>query len=186
MALNRTMLSVGLLTAVLFSSVTAQAAIYNFSFADQAGDSASGQITTSGGGPNFSVASISGVFDGQTISGLDPTYAAADNIFYSAGPYLSEAGLSFDLSGGPITQVNVFYGDAGGVNGFTGVGYFLDLNPPDGAGSGPDAGPLTVGSFTIAEAVPEPSTWAMMILGFLGIGLMAYRRKQNGAAFSAA
>jgi hypothetical protein len=26
-------------------------------------------------------------------------------------------------------------------------------------------------------AVPEPSTWAMMILGFAGIGFMAYRRK---------
>jgi outer membrane lipase/esterase len=30
--------------------------------------------------------------------------------------------------------------------------------------------------------VPEPSTWAMMILGFAGIGFMAYRRKQNGPA----
>jgi hypothetical protein len=26
-------------------------------------------------------------------------------------------------------------------------------------------------------AVPEPSTWAMLILGFCGIGLMAYRRQ---------
>ncbi len=37
----------------------------------------------------------------------------------------------------------------------------------------------TAGVFTVA-AVPEPSTWAMMILGFCGIGFMAYRRK-NGA-----
>lgn len=36
------------------------------------------------------------------------------------------------------------------------------------------------------SAVPEPSTWAMMILGFLGVGFMAYRRKQSGAAVSAA
>ncbi len=28
-------------------------------------------------------------------------------------------------------------------------------------------------------AVPEPSTWAMMILGFAGVGFMAYRRR-NG------
>jgi hypothetical protein len=34
----------------------------------------------------------------------------------------------------------------------------------------------------INGAVPEPSTWAMMILGFAGIGFMAYRRKQNGQA----
>jgi hypothetical protein len=30
-------------------------------------------------------------------------------------------------------------------------------------------------------AVPEPSTWAMMILGFAGIGFMAYRRKSKPA-----
>jgi PEP-CTERM motif len=28
-------------------------------------------------------------------------------------------------------------------------------------------------------AVPEPSTWAMMILGFCGLGFMAHRRKNN-------
>jgi hypothetical protein len=31
-------------------------------------------------------------------------------------------------------------------------------------------------------AVPEPSTWAMMILGFAGIGFLAYRRRSLGAA----
>ena len=39
---------------------------------------------------------------------------------------------------------------------------------------------------SISSAVPEPSTWAMMILGFFGVGFMAYRRKQNGAAFRVA
>jgi hypothetical protein len=37
--------------------------------------------------------------------------------------------------------------------------------------------PLVSGSIS---AVPEASTWAMMILGFAGVGFMAYRRKQNG------
>jgi PEP-CTERM motif len=37
-----------------------------------------------------------------------------------------------------------------------------------------------------ASAVPEPSTWAMMILGFCGLGFIAYRRKQNGAALNVA
>jgi hypothetical protein len=32
-------------------------------------------------------------------------------------------------------------------------------------------------------AVPEPSTWAMMILGFVGVGFMAYRRKDKQAGF---
>jgi hypothetical protein len=28
-------------------------------------------------------------------------------------------------------------------------------------------------------AIPEPSTWAMMVLGFFGVGFMAYRRKSQ-------
>jgi hypothetical protein len=32
---------------------------------------------------------------------------------------------------------------------------------------------------TQVTAVPEPSTWAMMILGFAGIGYMTYRRKNS-------
>jgi len=34
-------------------------------------------------------------------------------------------------------------------------------------------------------AVPEPSTWAMMILGFAGVGFMAYRRKAKPAMMAA-
>jgi hypothetical protein len=34
---------------------------------------------------------------------------------------------------------------------------------------------------TPISPVPEPSTWAMMILGFLGLGFMAYRRKSTAA-----
>ncbi|QHO78473.1 hypothetical protein ACH79_43670 [Bradyrhizobium sp. CCBAU 051011] len=32
------------------------------------------------------------------------------------------------------------------------------------------------------EAVPEPSTWAMLILGFAGVGYMAYRRRNGTLA----
>jgi hypothetical protein len=34
-------------------------------------------------------------------------------------------------------------------------------------------------------AVPEPSTWAMMILGFFGIGAMTYRRRKSSALSAA-
>ena len=37
----------------------------------------------------------------------------------------------------------------------------------------------------MARCVPEPSTWAMMILGFAGIGFMAYRRKSTPALMAA-
>jgi hypothetical protein len=40
--------------------------------------------------------------------------------------------------------------------------------------------------FTVGvSAVPEPGTWAMMILGLAGIGFMAYRRKSKTALMAA-
>jgi hypothetical protein len=43
-----------------------------------------------------------------------------------------------------------------------------------------------VGAEAAAGVIPEPSTWAMMILGFVGIGLMGYRTKRASATASAA
>jgi hypothetical protein len=40
------------------------------------------------------------------------------------------------------------------------------------------------GTYYVA-AVPEPSTWAMMLLGFAGLGFMAYRRKSKPALIAA-
>ena len=45
-----------------------------------------------------------------------------------------------------------------------------------------------VGVINVAvAAVPEASTWAMMILGFAGVGFIAYRRsrKDQGLALAA-
>jgi hypothetical protein len=46
------------------------------------------------------------------------------------------------------------------------------------------------GTFSIpvdgpVASVPEPSTWAMMLLGFAGFGFMAYRRKSKPALLAA-
>jgi PEP-CTERM motif len=45
-------------------------------------------------------------------------------------------------------------------------------------------GALVQGEVVLA-AVPEPSTWAMLIIGFAGIGFMAYRRKSKPALMAA-
>jgi hypothetical protein len=42
-----------------------------------------------------------------------------------------------------------------------------------------------LGAPVFTQGIPEPSTWAMMILGFAGIGLMAYRRKSKPALMAA-
>jgi len=43
---------------------------------------------------------------------------------------------------------------------------------------------VAVDAMSIA-AVPEPSTWAMMILGFAGVGFVAYRRKSTPGLMAA-
>jgi hypothetical protein len=45
-------------------------------------------------------------------------------------------------------------------------------------GDGIPAGDFVVDNPTVA-AVPEASTWAMMILGFVGVGFLAYRRRET-------
>jgi hypothetical protein len=59
----------------------------------------------------------------------------------------------------------------------------LDLNVP--AGQQNTSVALT-GTIQSVAAVPEPSTWAMMILGFAGVGFMAYRRRNQSASLRAA
>ena len=60
---------------------------------------------------------------------------------------------------------------------------FSDLstngNTTGTGGNGIDVLAYAQAGLPIAGGVPEPSTWAMMLLGFAGIGFMAYRRKSK-------
>ena len=74
----------------------------------------------------------------------------------------------------PITDVLLTFGtDIGGGTLITPGGAWHLYNP-------------TTTSFAVGlngeqvAAVPEASTWAMMLLGFAGLGFMAYRRKVSG------
>ena len=57
---------------------------------------------------------------------------------------------------------------------------FTDL--PGGNGN---IGNILDNVILMTAAVPEPSTWAMLLLGFAGIGFMAYRRKSKPALMAA-
>ena len=47
-------------------------------------------------------------------------------------------------------------------------------------------GESRLGEIHIGSAVPEPSTWAMMLIGFAGLGFMAYRRTRKMDALARA
>ena len=118
----------------------------------------------------------------DTLTGFGATFSNTDRVPSSLEVLTSLTGAagSFSLfgtlvgtsgSGGPdlITggsvqarYVEYVFGQAVGDNG-----------APNGAGV----------SQLFASAVPEPSTWAMIVLGFAGVGFMAYRRKLNASLF---
>ncbi|MEH2628597.1 hypothetical protein V1292_006652 [Bradyrhizobium sp. AZCC 1719] len=98
-------------------------------------------------------------FDPQIISDNTPI----------GGPlYQNSENLAFAFLGGPLN----FNPNVSGV-------YTFDLKLFS-------ANDQLLGDVSIqVNAVPEPSTWAMLILGFAGIGVMAYRRKTRPAVLAA-
>jgi len=77
------------------------------------------------------------------------------------------------ISYGTNSGVNIWSNNGGGARpGIDGNAQWI--------WSSPDATGEAFFSTTIS-AVPEPSTWAMMILGFLGVGFVACRRKSPSA-----
>jgi hypothetical protein len=78
----------------------------------------------------------------------------------------------------PVTNA-VEVGGSWGYN-LTDSEFFLTLNPPPDPNS-PIPPISTVVGGTFVAPVPEPSTWAMLLLGFAGIGFMAYRRRAHVA-----
>ncbi|WP_294541967.1 PEP-CTERM sorting domain-containing protein [uncultured Rhodoblastus sp.] len=81
-------------------------------------------------------------------------------------PYQGTVGwnyVSVNLTADATTDVLSFlaWGDNGSTVNLPPIAFLSGVDSPPGLGSG----------------VPEPSTWAMMGLGFIGLGLMAQRRR---------
>ena len=108
--------------------------------------------------------------------GAPPT--ASD--FDGAGGFLDIYGLMFNLGGdtvAPGTVVDLF---DNGVSPKTGVNY-------GGFGLAVATSTETLAYIKggLTATAPEPSTWAMMLLGFAGLGFAGYRRSRKAAAMAA-
>lgn len=137
---------------------------------------------------------------GTFIDGVTASPPGAENTFLSSGPTDGIATLAFTT---PAAEVGFLWGSPDLYNTLyiNGVGYTPDafgINPADGdqalgvyvtlsgygpitsLGFGSTQNAFEVANFAVTP-VPEASTWAMMILGFLGVGFVAYRRKSEGA-----
>jgi hypothetical protein len=101
----------------------------------------------------------------------DNTYGWSDFYGYHAsGFYCSSCGTSETWTIGTPGEFTSVFQALGGNNAST--DFFLYSQNGDQWGA--DA----------ASAVPEGSTWAMMLLGFAGLGFVGYRQRQRTAAES--
>jgi hypothetical protein len=82
------------------------------------------------------------------------------------------------VSGGALSGSSTFDSTTIASLGFTPGTYVFSWNS-SGVGAAVADDSITV---EVGSAVPEPSTWAMMCLGFAGLGFLAYRKRAALAA----
>ena len=132
---------------------------------------------------------VTGAFDDQITFQLvgGPeflTIASVTNVF----PNLSDFIANFTgevVAGTPSAPTGIVIGPVAATDncgpdcqGFAGSAlldpgsYFLDISGIAGGTSG-------YGGDLAVAAVPEVSTWAMMLLGFIGVGFFAYRKRRQ-------
>jgi hypothetical protein len=178
--LSATMTSTSFDGVGVFTSLTYYMEILGPSGSVQIGLQASGNATTTA----FSASGIALSRISLTING---NFDDVSGLFYTACstqcPLGSDTSFSVDTThmfktDGHIYQIQM----SAGVNGYNATGSaWVDpfFSAPSGYTIITSDG---IGNLPLfSSAVPEPSTWAMMILGFAGIGFMAYRRKSKPA-----
>jgi hypothetical protein len=158
----------------------AEATVYNYDFTSTGNLlNAEGTFTVTGD----EITGVTGALRGlvtQTINAIVPSTAlygystSPDGAFYydnvlsvAANPYLDIGGVLFTTIQNPGGYWNLWGNSPGNYSLFEsapGRGYPIQ-----------ESGNLTV------SAVAEPSTWAMMLLGFGGLGFAGYRASRRGA-----
>ena len=127
-----------------------------------------------------------GIFTAQSHSTVDfsnpPKILISDGAFtevFAQGNLFGTSSGDGSASGqgtATVTLDLVFTGGTGLFAGFTGEGTATESITRNS----PTTESLT-GNYTgeLTSAVPEPSTWAMLLFGFSGLGLLACRRKSK-------
>lgn len=101
----------------------------------------------------ITVGNINGPYTGGT-PGFPQNNYSADHEAYDLSPFINNGDTSI-----AINTANASLND----------NIFLIVFNVSGEGN------------VVTPGIPEPSTWAMMILGFMGVGFMSYRRKSRAA-----
>jgi PEP-CTERM motif len=166
-----------LATATLLTITASSAATYNFNFqSTDAKLTATGEFTVNSANEVTGVSGAVAGLTNQTISGVtaNPSFPSSsyspDGLFIFDNLY-SPTGMAFDYSGLLFTTVD----NPGGY-------WNLWASSPGTYSLYESAG----GSYPIAEsgtlsvaAAPEPSTWAMLALGFVALTFVGRRRQRT-------
>ena len=160
---------------------------YNLSFNDPDGG---GPLTSGTGVLTLNETSLGNLNESTPTAGesLDATVAGIHFIVNSS----SFLQWNINLAGGIFNNLGITSAHSAA----TGTPFLLTSGGNSGGNPGYQVqvvganGIVNFANFTIGApimtGVPEPSTWAMMILGFFGLGFMAYRRRNQNPALSAA
>ena len=146
-----------------------------------------------GSSPSFTISVLSSTDSGPgtviatyDVGGADQT--ATGNLI-AGPPTYAEYVYNADFPAISLTPGTTYYFEITGTTGATETGEF-GVETTSTAPAGTLAYQSFGGTPEVIDAelalqlttVPEPSTWAMMALGFAGIGLLAYRKRATLAA----
>ena len=117
------------------------------------------------------ITGISGTFNGSQITGLAPGLFGANDLFYLTGPFFVDGnGLGFTTAAGISANLFVTNDTSYRVN-TQGAGLLTGLVTATATAEAP-------------AAVPEPATWAMMLVGFGAVGYsMRFARRKRRVRF---
>jgi hypothetical protein len=123
---------------------------------------------------NVQVSGLVGVFIGSSVpSGPAPAQLNDGMSFTSLAPGLDQIFWIGDgLTGTGTGSVQSFLAPSGATR--------VYLGDADGFGWYNNPGAISV-TINGAGSVPEPSTWAIVLLGLAGLGVAGYRRTRNAA-----
>jgi hypothetical protein len=117
-------------------------------------------------------------FDGTSLLSATPTQLAW---IFSGTIGNVQSDFFFQLGPAAFVLDQIIYQQSSGID--SGVFSINAQNAGGGSTQTVDLGTSDVfGTAVLTASVPEPSTWAMMILGFAGLGFMGYRRRKSALA----
>ncbi|MBN9063858.1 MAG: hypothetical protein BGP06_14830 [Rhizobiales bacterium 65-9] len=178
----------GAVTGAVMAASAAQAAVHTYDLGSlPAGDTAFTGVTGAGSFTDyikfqlpfagaFTVSYSDSAGAGKIVGGQLALYACLSNC---AGESVSLLPLGTLIDSAPLVSLGALRFGGFGPDLLVAAEYFLKLT-----GVAPSGSVGFAGTITVASAVPEPETWAMMLVGFAGLAFVTGRRRKTAVALA--